>query len=206
MAGVLESIGYACAEDPSDADVLIYNTCSIREKAEQKVYSALGKQVHLMWAGGMCPYFPGWAGFPREKVGQKVHCTLGKQVGCEEWEIPLLGLGWVLQQPARRALFQRPHSPTHPPHSPHPSTATLTHTFPDTAPPPRHAGQAQAAAHGRPQDCGGGVCGGAGGAGAAAPGAGAGPGDGPPPRQPPGRAAGARGAGQPGAPRCAVLR
>eukprot|EP00887_Chlorella_sp_A99_P004685 scaffold4.g4685.t1 len=45
MAGVLESLGYACAEEPSDADVLIYNTCSIREKAEQKVYSALGKQA-----------------------------------------------------------------------------------------------------------------------------------------------------------------
>lgn len=45
MAGVLESVGYECAEDPSAADVLIYNTCSIREKAEVKVYSALGRQV-----------------------------------------------------------------------------------------------------------------------------------------------------------------
>jgi len=45
MAGVLEAVGYECAEDPSKADVLIYNTCSIREKAEVKVYSALGKQV-----------------------------------------------------------------------------------------------------------------------------------------------------------------
>ena len=45
MAGVLETVGYECAEDPAAADVLIYNTCSIREKAEVKVYSALGKQV-----------------------------------------------------------------------------------------------------------------------------------------------------------------
>lgn len=45
MAGVLEAVGYDCAEDPADADVLVYNTCSIREKAEVKVYSALGKQV-----------------------------------------------------------------------------------------------------------------------------------------------------------------
>jgi tRNA-2-methylthio-N6-dimethylallyladenosine synthase len=45
MAGVLESVGYECSEDPAKADVLIYNTCSIREKAEVKVYSALGKQV-----------------------------------------------------------------------------------------------------------------------------------------------------------------
>ncbi len=45
MAGTLESVGYVCAEDASDADVIVYNTCSIREKAEQKVYSALGMQV-----------------------------------------------------------------------------------------------------------------------------------------------------------------
>lgn len=45
MAGTLESVGYICAEDASEADVVVYNTCSIRDKAEQKVYSALGKQV-----------------------------------------------------------------------------------------------------------------------------------------------------------------
>lgn len=45
MAGVLEAAGYACSTEAGEADVLIYNTCSIREKAEQKVYSALGKQV-----------------------------------------------------------------------------------------------------------------------------------------------------------------
>lgn len=27
MAGSLESLGYSCVEEPSDADVLIYNTC-----------------------------------------------------------------------------------------------------------------------------------------------------------------------------------
>ena len=45
MAGVLEADGYECTEDPSEADVLVYNTCSIREKAEAKVYSAMGRQV-----------------------------------------------------------------------------------------------------------------------------------------------------------------
>lgn len=45
MAGALEAAGYDCAEDASEADVLVYNTCSIREKAEVKVYSALGKQA-----------------------------------------------------------------------------------------------------------------------------------------------------------------
>ncbi|KXZ53400.1 hypothetical protein GPECTOR_7g1296 [Gonium pectorale] len=45
MAGVLESAGYECSGEAGEADVLIFNTCSIREKAEQKVYSALGKQA-----------------------------------------------------------------------------------------------------------------------------------------------------------------
>ena len=32
MAGTLESAGYTCAADASDADVIVYNTCSIRDK------------------------------------------------------------------------------------------------------------------------------------------------------------------------------
>ncbi|KAF5839417.1 hypothetical protein DUNSADRAFT_819 [Dunaliella salina] len=57
MAGCLEAVGYECCEDPSDADVLVYNTCSIREKAEVKVYSALGRQGRSreVRTGG-----PGW--------------------------------------------------------------------------------------------------------------------------------------------------
>lgn len=58
MAGVLESVGYSCANDASDADVLIYNTCSIRDKAEQKVYSALGKQVGKSFGG--LQFFRSW--------------------------------------------------------------------------------------------------------------------------------------------------
>ena len=45
MAGVLEAGGYTCTTDAKEADVLVYNTCSIREKAESKVYSALGLQA-----------------------------------------------------------------------------------------------------------------------------------------------------------------
>lgn len=45
MAGALEASGYECTTDPSAAEILIYNTCSIREKAENKVYSALGRQA-----------------------------------------------------------------------------------------------------------------------------------------------------------------
>ena len=51
MAGVLEAAGYRCATNASDAHVLVYNTCSIRDKAEQKVYSALGKQARAAMLG-----------------------------------------------------------------------------------------------------------------------------------------------------------
>jgi tRNA-2-methylthio-N6-dimethylallyladenosine synthase len=45
MAGVLEELGYNSIEDPEQADLVLYNTCSIRDSAEQKVYSYLGKQA-----------------------------------------------------------------------------------------------------------------------------------------------------------------
>ena len=45
MAGSLDAAGYEHVANPDMADVLIYNTCSIREKAEEKVYSAMGSQV-----------------------------------------------------------------------------------------------------------------------------------------------------------------
>ena len=42
MAGQLEGLGLSLAGEGEDADVLILNTCDVREKAEAKVYSALG--------------------------------------------------------------------------------------------------------------------------------------------------------------------
>jgi tRNA-2-methylthio-N6-dimethylallyladenosine synthase len=45
MAGILEDMGFEWSEDPNDANVLLYNTCTIRDNAEQKVYSYLGRQA-----------------------------------------------------------------------------------------------------------------------------------------------------------------
>jgi tRNA-2-methylthio-N6-dimethylallyladenosine synthase len=42
VAGVLLARGYAQVSRPEDADVVFYNTCSIREKAAQKVFQRLG--------------------------------------------------------------------------------------------------------------------------------------------------------------------
>ena len=43
MADVLRPLGYAATETVEDADFVILNTCHIREKAAEKVYSELGK-------------------------------------------------------------------------------------------------------------------------------------------------------------------
>jgi tRNA-2-methylthio-N6-dimethylallyladenosine synthase len=45
MAGILEDMGFEFSEDPNNADLILYNTCSIRDNAEQKVYSYLGRQA-----------------------------------------------------------------------------------------------------------------------------------------------------------------
>jgi tRNA-2-methylthio-N6-dimethylallyladenosine synthase len=59
VAGVLLGRGYAAADTPEAADIVFYNTCSIREKAAQKVFSRLG--LH----------------HPRERLGGKVIGVLG---------------------------------------------------------------------------------------------------------------------------------
>ena len=45
MAGVLEGMGFEASDDPNLADLILYNTCTIRDNAEQKVYSYLGRQA-----------------------------------------------------------------------------------------------------------------------------------------------------------------
>ncbi|MCP9848225.1 tRNA (N6-isopentenyl adenosine(37)-C2)-methylthiotransferase MiaB [Cyanobium sp. Morenito 9A2] len=45
MAGILETMGYAPGSDEHSADLVLYNTCTIRDNAEQKVYSYLGRQA-----------------------------------------------------------------------------------------------------------------------------------------------------------------
>jgi len=43
IAGILKSLGYEPAVDWKEADLILVNTCSVREKPDQKVLSALGE-------------------------------------------------------------------------------------------------------------------------------------------------------------------
>jgi tRNA-2-methylthio-N6-dimethylallyladenosine synthase len=47
MADVLRPLGYALADAPEGADLVVLNTCHIREKATEKVYSELGRMRTL---------------------------------------------------------------------------------------------------------------------------------------------------------------
>jgi tRNA-2-methylthio-N6-dimethylallyladenosine synthase len=43
MAGLLEQAGYESTTDDRDADVIVINTCSVRERAEEKLFTRLGE-------------------------------------------------------------------------------------------------------------------------------------------------------------------
>lgn len=43
VAGQLHALGYRFVDEPDSAQVILYNTCSVREHAEQKVWSRLGE-------------------------------------------------------------------------------------------------------------------------------------------------------------------
>jgi tRNA-2-methylthio-N6-dimethylallyladenosine synthase len=55
MAGLLESSGYEPASGEEDADLVVINTCSVREKAEDKLYTRLGDIKGRQRATGRAP-------------------------------------------------------------------------------------------------------------------------------------------------------
>jgi tRNA-2-methylthio-N6-dimethylallyladenosine synthase len=52
MADVLAPLGYATVDSPEGADMVIMNTCHIRERASEKVFSALGRLRDMKEATG----------------------------------------------------------------------------------------------------------------------------------------------------------
>ena len=54
MADVLAAAkGYEPTSDPEQADLILFNTCSVREKAQEKVFSDLGRVKHLKAKGAL---------------------------------------------------------------------------------------------------------------------------------------------------------
>jgi len=55
MAGLLEQSGYDLAESDLDADLVLINTCSVRERAEDKLYTRLGEIKEMAREHGRDP-------------------------------------------------------------------------------------------------------------------------------------------------------
>ena len=55
MAGLLEQAGFEATEDARDADVVVINTCSVRERAEEKLYTRLGELREMAAESGHKP-------------------------------------------------------------------------------------------------------------------------------------------------------
>ena len=47
LAGMSKQMGYELCEKPEDADLILVNTCAIREHAEKKALSIIGQYKHL---------------------------------------------------------------------------------------------------------------------------------------------------------------
>ncbi|OFV92671.1 MAG: tRNA (N6-isopentenyl adenosine(37)-C2)-methylthiotransferase MiaB [Acidobacteria bacterium RIFCSPLOWO2_12_FULL_65_11] len=71
MAGLLEQAGFEAAESAADADVVVINTCSVREHAEDKLYTRLGELRQLAAEQGHNPIVA-VAGCVAQQEGQSI--------------------------------------------------------------------------------------------------------------------------------------
>jgi tRNA-2-methylthio-N6-dimethylallyladenosine synthase len=55
MAGLLEQAGYESTADERDADIVLINTCSVRERAEEKLFTRLGEFRQMALEEGRRP-------------------------------------------------------------------------------------------------------------------------------------------------------
>ncbi|MBR7137041.1 MAG: tRNA (N6-isopentenyl adenosine(37)-C2)-methylthiotransferase MiaB, partial [Clostridia bacterium] len=46
IRGMATEMGYRICNGPEDADLIVFNTCAIREHAEQRVFGNIGALVH----------------------------------------------------------------------------------------------------------------------------------------------------------------
>ena len=47
VTGALKDVGFALTEKVKEADVVLINTCSVRQHAENRVFSHLGRLKHI---------------------------------------------------------------------------------------------------------------------------------------------------------------
>ncbi len=127
MAGQLEGMGLARAREGEEADVVLLNTCAVREKAEAKVYSALGVLAEqkrenpnlVIGVAGCLAQVSGdeilerapWVDFVLgtgnvEKLGETVRRTQSERRRVSALELPEESPIYQFHQISRGSLFQ----------------------------------------------------------------------------------------------------
>lgn len=99
VAAMLAAAGHVRAEGEEDADLVVVNSCTVRQKAEEK---AVGKVGNLIAAGKIV----GLAGCAAERMGEEVFRRLPKlhfAVGPRQlWRIPAIVAEFESAPPGRR--------------------------------------------------------------------------------------------------------
>ncbi len=72
IVDALGESGYTSAPDPESADLIVLNTCHIREKAAEKVYSEIGRLKHLKARDTDRPVMIGVAGCVAQAEGEEI--------------------------------------------------------------------------------------------------------------------------------------
>ncbi len=74
MADILAPLGYGVCDDPSAADLVVFNTCHIREKASEKLFSELGRLMKSQKARRACGERPliAVAGCVAQAAGEEI--------------------------------------------------------------------------------------------------------------------------------------
>ena len=70
MAGLLEAAGFEPTDADEDADLVVINTCSVREKAEEKLYTRLGDLKGLRHRVGHAPMVAVTGCVAQQEAGQ----------------------------------------------------------------------------------------------------------------------------------------
>ena len=116
MKGMLESLGYEAAAERDDADLILFNTCSIREAADSRFLAHLGHAKRLksddpervVGVGGC------WAQSVKEEVFERfpfVDVAFGRFLVAERLEHALHPLGVVgVHLAAERGDVVAPHA------------------------------------------------------------------------------------------------
>ena len=103
LAGLLEKAGYEPSQGDTDADVIVVNTCSVREKAEDKLFSRLG-ELRLLGEHRASPPIVVVAGCVAQQEADKIR-TRSKAADI------VLGTQSVKQLPALLERFESERQP-----------------------------------------------------------------------------------------------